>query len=1335
MRKGFISAVIVAAVLVAVMGIRVAVPGTPASAADATLVFSGDSTAGSNPAPGFGTDPDHEGPAGENQNTGNRPPIFYYSPSPYISSVFENYGPLITAGAFTVRDPDADWITFSVTGADAASFSVHRDAPVLSGDVSLDVRLNATPDYESPDDANGDGVYEATVQATDADGSGETTEVDVRIFVLDVDEAPVITGPATISFPEHSGTDVGQYTSADPEGEAAPLVLGGTDAASFTFANGTLGFKTVPDYEIKNSYSVTITASDETHTATLDVTITITDVDESKAIALSGSETRSIAENSSSLSLETYTATDPDGGQITWSLEGVDNDDFSISSGVLSLNSSPDYETKSSYAVTVKATVGTKTTARAVAVTVTDVDEAPVITGPAAVSFAENSTDAVGRYTAADPEGGTATLTLGGTDASDFTFANDTLGFNSAPEYGTKNSYSVTFTASDGTNTATLDVTITIFDMGEVRALRVTTQSPSLEVSVDWDDDARADDYWVRWRLAGPGHDLNQGVRPAASNATITVGGSGDYVVRVEACNVAGCGPRVIGRVTVDAGPLCDRTPAVKAAIMDKGPYVADCTDFTATHLSNITGDLLLENYGLRAVKPGDFDGLTKLGGLNLSHNLLAELPEDLFDDLTSLTWLQLNNNRLTELREDAFSDLTKLERLDVGQNRLTALPSGLIDDNSVLHTLILANNELTSIPAEVLDGRSKLTTLQLNGNRLTSLPSGLFEDLTSVTTLERDDLVNPSLCARPQAEQDSILGQLSNISNCQLVTYADVALALASVSSPTVCDRTPAVRDAIVSMVADVTDCANVTSEHLGAITGTLNLGSKKISTLKFGDLDGLSRVTAVDLQSNSLEKLPIGPFKDLSAATSVQLNNNALTTLSKLTFYGMDSLNSVTLSSNKLGTVPAGLFHGHTKLQQIYLDSNNLTGIRADTFDGLTGLQTLHLNGNKLPSLPQGIFKNLTGMSTLQLDGKVNSGLCNSGFREQLDILATLPDNWTCRMVTYADLAPHTRQYIEDNFVTPKQEDNPWLHETWFVHPVDVHVHPPADLDGPRPYGFYISDPPSINLNYPYRHSNYIVNHELAHHYTRHMDIHADDPTARLSIMSGWLYFTEIGWLFGAGDEGESVRDPYGDELALWTQSAGGNPTVLVDYEILESISNQEVPRWFFDTYTTDGTVATVDLDRVWNDFRSVVGNFEHHLSTLFGGYCSFEEGRSALKNEDLRNPWIDGGCVNRRPQEVSATGGGSGSLSVTWKAPLWSDGPEIDAYTVQWKSGDQDYDTARQAAVTTLENLSYTITGLTPGTEYTVRVAAVNRLGTSDFIDNHGHVRTAEATGNAG
>ena len=44
--------------------------------------------------------------------------------------------------------------------------------------------------------------------------------------------------------------------------------------------------------------------------------------------------------------------------------------------------------------------------------------------------------------------------------------------------------------------------------------LKISTQQGSLDVSVDWDDVANATSYLVRWREAGPGNPLNEGVRP-----------------------------------------------------------------------------------------------------------------------------------------------------------------------------------------------------------------------------------------------------------------------------------------------------------------------------------------------------------------------------------------------------------------------------------------------------------------------------------------------------------------------------------------------------------------------------------------------------------------------------------------------------------------------------------------------------------------------------------------------------------------------------------------------------------------------------------------------------
>ena len=88
--------------------------------------------------------------------------------------------------------------------------------------------------------------------------------------------------------------------------------------------------------------------------------------------------------------------------------------------------------------------------------------------------------------------------------------------------------------------------------------LQVSTEPGSLDVSADWDDVAGADDYLVRWRAAGPDQELNQGLRVQSSGAEITVKDYGDWVVRVEACNKAGCGKGLGAAVYSGTGPRAD---------------------------------------------------------------------------------------------------------------------------------------------------------------------------------------------------------------------------------------------------------------------------------------------------------------------------------------------------------------------------------------------------------------------------------------------------------------------------------------------------------------------------------------------------------------------------------------------------------------------------------------------------------------------------------------------------------------------------------------------------------------------------------------------------------
>ena len=163
----------------------------------------------------------------------------------------------------------------------------------------------------------------------------------------------------------------------------------------------------------------------------------------------------------------TYTATDPEGTAITWSLSGVDSGDFSISSaGVLTFDSPPDYEAPASdvtdniYLVTIEASDGNNTGTLDVTVTVTDENEPPAFAEEtAAHSIAENTAAGQNIGTpvpATDPDAGDTTLTytLGGADAASFGIVatSGQLQTKAALDHETKASYTVTVSVRDSTD-------------------------------------------------------------------------------------------------------------------------------------------------------------------------------------------------------------------------------------------------------------------------------------------------------------------------------------------------------------------------------------------------------------------------------------------------------------------------------------------------------------------------------------------------------------------------------------------------------------------------------------------------------------------------------------------------------------------------------------------------------------------------------------------------------------------------------------------------------------------------------------------------------------------
>ncbi|MGR5299327.1 cadherin repeat domain-containing protein, partial [Vibrio mediterranei] len=137
-------------------------------------------------------------------------------------------------------------------GVDAGMVTVNANTGVVS---------MGPKDFEAPDDANGDHVYNLTLVATDADGNSASQVVTITV----IDGVEVVnfsvTGLKDISVAEN--TTIAPQTATLSKPPIGSVTWSVTDQQNFSITpTGVLSFIGTLDYETTPAYSVTITAID-----------------------------------------------------------------------------------------------------------------------------------------------------------------------------------------------------------------------------------------------------------------------------------------------------------------------------------------------------------------------------------------------------------------------------------------------------------------------------------------------------------------------------------------------------------------------------------------------------------------------------------------------------------------------------------------------------------------------------------------------------------------------------------------------------------------------------------------------------------------------------------------------------------------------------------------------------------------------------------------------------------------------------------------------------------------------------------------------------------------
>ena len=684
-----------------------------------------------------------------NENTGE--PAFTERPS-MTRSIPENTAADVNIGEpLTATDIDNDTLRYYLVGSfDYTSFSIDNSTGQLKTKASLDREQKSS--------------YTLQVGVKDAQYHDSIL---IDIEVTDVNEVTAFTegDSTTRSITEDVATRINIGTpilATDEDNDILTYTLSGTDAAEFSIVatTGQLQTKAVLDYETKTSYTVTVTASDgrggtDTITVTINVTDVVTEANSAPEFTEGAATTRSVAENTAAGESigSAVSATDADNDTLTYSLSGTDAASFDIdpSTGQLLTNAALDYETKSSYNVTITVsdgkTNGTDTITVTISVTDQDSENTPPVftegastTRTIAEHADEDWEDLLDVYVfnigapiaATDADGDTLAYEIvDGPDSYFFRIdSSGQLRTSRWIDYEQTPSRSVTITVSDGNGgTDSIDVTFNVTDVNE-QPYFGTSIYPSYSgsttiryarhgagTSTNIGDPVTASDpdanTTLTYSLSGTdasSFTIGSTIGQLTNNSVLDVNTKDSYSVVVTASDGSlSATINVTINVIQQPDPLVSsRSPAVREVIVNAISDVNSPNDVTAIHLANITR-LDLSSKSIASLSPGDFNDLVSLENLDLSGNNLISLQAGIFDHLTSL------------------------ENLDLSSNRLTSLQAGIFDHLTSLDVLLLDYNQISSISGDIFENNTNLEFINLRGNRLSSLPDGIFEGLSSL--------------------------------------------------------------------------------------------------------------------------------------------------------------------------------------------------------------------------------------------------------------------------------------------------------------------------------------------------------------------------------------------------------------------------------------------------------------------------------------------------------------------------------------------------------------------------------------------------------------------------
>lgn len=392
----------------------------------------------------------------------NDAPVF--QGTPYSTFVCENLPDSTSVLQITATDQDSnETLTYALSGTNSSHFQISSSTGLILTAQELDFEvLN---------------YYSLTVSVSDG---STTVSQPLTITITDANDSPTfVDAPYSVQVNENDiSALVFKVNATDPDNDTLHFTLSGSRSSHFTIHSltGLVTLTQTLNFEDAAIYVLTLTVSDGEGGVNV-TTLTVEIIDQNDSPSFANTPFSVAIDENIDIGTQVIlaSATDEDeNSTLTYALSGTNSSYFAISiTGIISTASEINFESCSSYSLTISVSDGTATVTTPLTVTVNDINDPPVFSN-ASCSLTVNegilSSVSILQVSASDQDGDAITYSFVGITSSDFTVnsANGVISTAAVLDYEKTPSYALTVQADDGNGGKTLSsITVILTDLND----------------------------------------------------------------------------------------------------------------------------------------------------------------------------------------------------------------------------------------------------------------------------------------------------------------------------------------------------------------------------------------------------------------------------------------------------------------------------------------------------------------------------------------------------------------------------------------------------------------------------------------------------------------------------------------------------------------------------------------------------------------------------------------------------------------------------------------------------------------------------------------------------